>query len=463
MGYFYGITGAKNQIVVGNMQKLKFERLIYYKLILLAGLSIFFFTSYNLTNWYTANLSDVGSLFFSWESLIPLWPWTIVPYWSIDLMYGLAILLATSKQSLKILCLRLFSAQIICITCFLIFPLKFSFERPNLDGFLGLWFDVLMGFDKPFNQAPSLHITLLVILWQFYNCYFQSKFNQLLLHVWCFLIALSVLTTWQHHFFDVPTGLWAGCFCIWLWPENGMTPLKSKSYAKQYTWSGIYFLLFLLSLSLAIYIGGIGLWLLWLAGAFVLVSANYLLFGATGFQKQANGHFPFAITILYLPYFAIMWLNSRLWTLKNKPADFIMDNVYLGRIASHNTLQTKRIVSIVDFCAELPIGQFNGYYSLIPVLDMTPLSIKQCQLAAETIDQFQKQGSVLVCCALGYSRSATAVIAWLLLTKRAANVEDAITKVKTARCSVVISSKQKAVLINWFNSISKESSNGKFK
>ena len=463
MGYFYGITGAKNQIVVGNMQKLKFERLIYYKLILLAGLSIFFFTSYNLTNWYTANLSDVGSLFFSWESLIPLWPWTIVPYWSIDLMYGLAILLATSKQSLKILCLRLFSAQIICITCFLIFPLKFSFERPNLDGFLGLWFDVLMGFDKPFNQAPSLHITLLVILWQFYNCYFQSKFNQLLLHVWCFLIALSVLTTWQHHFFDVPTGLWAGCFCIWLWPENGMTPLKSKSYAKQYTWSGIYFLLFLLSLSLAIYIGGIGLWLLWLAGAFVLVSANYLVFGATGFQKQANGHFPFAITILYLPYFAIMWLNSRLWTLKNKPADFIMDNVYLGRIASHNTLQTKRIVSIVDFCAELPIGQFNGYYSLIPVLDMTPLSIKQCQLAAETIDQFQKQGSVLVCCALGYSRSATAVIAWLLLTKRAANVEDAITKVKTARCSVVISSKQKALLINWFNRISKENSDGKCK
>ena len=463
MGYFYGITGAKNQIVVGNMQKLKFERLIYYKIILLAGLSIFFFTSYNLTNWYTANLSDVGSLFFSWESLIPLWPWTIVPYWSIDLMYGLAILLASSKQSLKILCLRLFSAQIICIACFLIFPLKFSFERPNLGGFLGLWFDVLMGFDKPFNQAPSLHITLLVILWQFYNCYFQSKFNQLLLHVWCFLIALSVLTTWQHHFFDVPTGLWAGCFCIWLWPENGMTPLKSKSYAKQYTWSGIYFLLFLLSLSLAIYIGGIGLWLLWLAGAFVLVSANYLLFGATGFQKQANGHFPFAITILYLPYFAIMWLNSRLWTLKNKPADFIMDNVYLGRIASHNTLQTKRIVSIVDFCAELPIGQFNGYYSLIPVLDMTPLSIKQCQLAAETIDQFQKQGSVLVCCALGYSRSATAVIAWLLLTKRAANVEDAITKVKTARCSVVISSKQKALLINWFNRISKENSDGKCK
>ena len=444
------------------MQKQKFGALIYYKFALLAGLSIFFFTSYNLTNWYTANRSDVGSLVFSWESSTPLWAWTIVPYWSIDFMYGLAILLASSKQSLKILCLRLFSAQIICITCFFIFPLKFSFERPHLDGFLGLWFDVLMGFDKPFNQAPSLHITLLVILWQFYKSYLKSKFNQLFLHAWCLLIALSVLTTWQHHFFDVPTGLWAGCFCIWLWPENGIAPLKNKSYPKQYTWSSIYFLLFLLSLSLAIYIGGVGLWLLWVAGAFGLVSANYLLFGATGFQKQANGHFTLAVAILYLPYFVIMWLNSRLWTLKNKPADFILDNVYLGRIASQNTLHTQPIGSVVDLCAELPIGQFNGHYSLIPVLDMTPLSIEQCQRAAEKIDQFQKQGSVLVCCALGYSRSATAVIAWLLLTKRATNVEEAIIKVKAGRSSVVISSKQQTVLINWFNRIQKGSCSGQF-
>lgn len=444
------------------MQKPKFGALIYYKFALLAGLSIFFFTSYNLTNWYTANRSDVGSLVFSWESSTPLWAWTIVPYWSIDFMYGLAILLASSKQSLKILCLRLFSAQIICITCFLIFPLKFSFERPHLDGFLGLWFDVLMGFDKPFNQAPSLHITLLVILWQFYKSYLKSKFNQLLLHAWCLLIALSVLTTWQHHFFDVPTGLWAGCFCIWLWPENGIAPLKNKSYPKQYTWSSIYFLLFLLSLSLAIYIGGVGLWLLWVAGAFGLVSANYLLFGATGFQKQANGHFTLAVAILYLPYFVIMWLNSRLWTLKNKPTDFILDNVNLGRIASQNTLHTQPIGSVVDLCAELPIGQFNGHYSLIPVLDMTPLSIEQCQRAAEKIDQFQKQGSVLVCCALGYSRSATAVIAWLLLTKRATNVEEAIIKVKAGRSSVVISSKQQTVLINWFNRIQKGSCSGQF-
>ena len=37
--------------------------------------------------------------------------------------------------------------------------------RPETDGLPGFLFAVLGGFDKPFNQAPSLHIALLVIIW----------------------------------------------------------------------------------------------------------------------------------------------------------------------------------------------------------------------------------------------------------------------------------------------------------
>ena len=425
-----------------------FNRLNVYKCVWLAGLSLFFFASYNFTNWLTSQRQDVPSLFFSWEHSIPLWPWTIVPYWSIDLMYGLAILLTTSWQSLKTLGLRLLTAQVICIICFLLFPLKFYFDRPVLDGFFGLLFDILMGFDKPFNQAPSLHITLLAILWQFYAQYFRGL-GRYILHFWCLLIALSVLTTWQHHFFDIPTGLWVGCFSIWLWPDNMTTPLKHRPLIKNYTWAMIYFGLCLLSFTIAIYFSGWALWLLWLAGAWLLIAANYLLFGASGLQKQQNGHFKLAVYLLYWPFLAIMWLNSRLWTIKHPTDDLIIDEVYLGRIPSTKTLNQNQFISVVDLCAELPIGCFDGNYKLIPVLDMTPLSQPECQQAAQTIEHYRQQGKLLVCCALGYSRSATAVIAWLLWTKRANTLQQAIGIVKEQRNSIVISRQQQLILSNW--------------
>jgi hypothetical protein len=41
---------------------------------------------------------------------------------------------------------------------------------------------------------------------------------------WSALIGVSVLTTYQRHFFDVPTGALLGLFCVRLWPE-GKRPL----------------------------------------------------------------------------------------------------------------------------------------------------------------------------------------------------------------------------------------------
>lgn len=178
-----------------------------------------FFASYGFANWLTAQREDVGSLVFAWESAMPLWPWSIVPYWSIDLLYGLSFLLPATRREMDRHALRLLTAQIICVACFLLWPLRFTFERPELDGFFGWMFDVLMGFDKPFNQAPSLHIALLVVVWVMFARHTRSLLLRGLLHGWMALIGLSVLTTWQHHFIDVPTGALAGWLCVWLWPR----------------------------------------------------------------------------------------------------------------------------------------------------------------------------------------------------------------------------------------------------
>ncbi|HDP4115671.1 TPA: inositol phosphorylceramide synthase, partial [Pseudomonas aeruginosa] len=191
----------------------------------------FFFASYGLANWLTSQRGDVGSLVFDWERGMPLWPWTILPYWSIDLLYGLSLLLPRDKRELDTHCLRLLSAQVLSVTCFLLFPLRFTFERPELGGVFGWLFDVLMGFDKPYNQAPSLHIALLVVLWVCYARYASGAWRWLL-HGWFALIGLSVLTTWQHHFIDVPTGALAGWLCVWLWPQAQPAPFARASLSR---------------------------------------------------------------------------------------------------------------------------------------------------------------------------------------------------------------------------------------
>jgi hypothetical protein len=46
------------------------------------------------------------------------------------------------------------------------------------------------------------------------------------------LIGVSVLTTWQHHFFDIPTGLWLGCFVVWLFPTDARPLLRRVSLTR---------------------------------------------------------------------------------------------------------------------------------------------------------------------------------------------------------------------------------------
>ena len=404
-------------------------------LLLLAPL---FFSTYGFATWVTSQRSDVGTLVFGWETHMPFWAWTIVPYWSIDLLYGFSLLLPNSRHELKQHALRLLSAQVIAVSCFLIWPLRFTFERPELDGVFGWLFAVLAGFDKPFNQAPSLHIALLVILWVMYQRHTQGLWRWLV-HGWFALIGVSVLTTYQHHFIDLPTGALAGWICVWLWPVEHPSPLLNARLTQDPKRRGLgirYGLAALVLGILALVLGGGWLWILWPAVSLALIKANYGVLGASGFQKRADGQLTPAARWLYAPYLAAAWVNSRLWTRKHPQPDLIVDNVWLGRIPT--TSEQSPFKAIVDLCAELPMNPQGRAYQCIPVLDLIAPTPDECLQAAHAIERLRANGPLLVCCALGYSRSATAVAAWLLHSGRAATVEHALTIIRTARADVVL-------------------------
>lgn len=102
-----------------------------------------FFLSYGQANQFTATRHDVGSMVLGWEHAIPFMPRTIVPYWSIDLLYGISLFICTSKQELARHGCRLLAASLIACVGFLLFPLKFTFVRPETQGMFGWLFQQL--------------------------------------------------------------------------------------------------------------------------------------------------------------------------------------------------------------------------------------------------------------------------------------------------------------------------------
>ncbi|SDV46144.1 phosphatase PAP2/dual specificity phosphatase family protein [Chitinasiproducens palmae] len=438
-------------------------------LLWLVFLGPFFFASYGFATWYSSRLPSVHSIVYSWESAIPLWPWTIVPYWSIDLLYGLSLLLCASRRELDAHARRLLTAQVICVAGFLLFPLRYAHARPASDGLFGWLFDVLGGFDKPFNQAPSLHIALLVILWVRYAAHLPPdpppnppahppagngrwrhahRPARWLLHGWFALIGLSVLTTWQHHFIDLPTGALVGWLAVWLWPDGGGTPLHGMrglpdARRRQL---GVRYLSGAVACAAPAAWGGAWLWLLWPASSLALVAAAYLAIGPAAFQKDRRGRLSLAVRWLAPFYVMAAWFNSRAWTGRHPRPDAITDDVWLGRIPSGRDLARDGFAGIVDLCAELPIAPGTRLYRNLPVLDLTAPAPDTCLAAARTIETMRAHGPVLVCCALGYSRSATAVAAWLLLSGRAANVDDACGQLAARRAGIVLGAAQRASL-----------------
>lgn len=401
-----------------------------------------FFLSYGWANHRAAAQPHVPSIVFGWEAHIPLWPWTILPYWSIDLFYGLSLLLARTRQELDRHAARLLAAQGIAVACFALWPLRYAVARPPLAGWSGALFDALAGFDLPYNQAPSLHIVLLLILWDFYRRH-TTGWLRAGVHVWSLLIGVSVLTTWQHHFIDVPTGVLAALACMWAFPLDGPLPRWQPhgargrwALAAAYGGGAIACVATAIGLGLAGH--AVAWWGLWPAVALAWVASAYAGWGEAAFQKNGRGELSVAAAWIMAPYRALAWLNARCWTWRGEPASPpVRDRVSLGRLPLPWETTARGHRQVLDLTAELS-ARHPGL-RCVPMLDLVVPAPERLVLAAGVLRQMAASGDpVLVCCALGFSRSAAVVATWLCLAGHAQSVDEAIALVRQVRRQIVV-------------------------
>lgn len=429
----------------------------------LAFMGAVFFSTYGLANWLAGQHAHVPSFSFGWEHAIPFVPWSIVPYWSIDLFYALSFFFWTRRDDLLDHVKRLLSVQLVAVACFILWPLRFDFARPATDGVSGALITLLMGFDKPYNQAPSLHIGLLVVLWAVYARNLRHAVVRLAMHLWFAAIGVSVLTTYQHHVIDVPTGAALGCFALFLFPVRDASSSQpdgdAASLARRRTLAWRY-------AAAACVAGGAALaciphavaWALvlgWGALALACVASPYWRGRATAFQKDALGRFPVPMLLLFAPTVAGAFFNSRAWTWRRPASVRIDERLSIGRTPTGSDLRRHGFTGLVDLTAEMPRWvplDASWSYSAIPQLDLVAPSAQQLERAVGALERAHREGrDVLVCCALGYGRSVLCAAAWIAKQHGLTDARSALAIVRDRQPRAACSGESIAALQHWID------------
>jgi protein-tyrosine phosphatase len=361
----------------------------------------------------------------------------ILPYMSIDLFFIAAPFLCRTDEELRTFSRRVVAAILVAALCFLLFPLRFAFPRPHTGGWLGAIFDWFRGMDSPFNLLPSLHAALLLLL---VDVYAQNLRGVLWFAAmaWFVLIGLSPLLTYQHHVIDIVGGFVLAGYCFYLFrePSVALPVVVNRRIGLYYSAGAVTTLLMG-----AIFWPG-GVLLLWPAIALGIVAIAYFGAGPVIFHKT-KGKLPWSTRFVLAPCLLGQYFSLLYYRRQCRSWDEVTPRIWiggkLGRRAANKALRSG-VTSVLDLSAEFseakPFRKIN--YRNIPVLDLTAPTQTQLVEMGEFIGNQSRTGAVYVHCKIGYSRSAAAVAAYLLMSRKVNTANEAFALIRRVRPSVVI-------------------------
>lgn len=401
------------------------ERLLW--LLLLAP---FFFLLYGSANQITASYQHVPSFAFDWEMKIPFIPEMIAPYMSLDLFFGFSFLLPKTRAELQRHAMRLGFTIAISVLIFLLFPLQFSFDKPDVSGWLAPVFTLLQN-DLPYNQLPSLHVSLSIVVGYMFLRHANWLLRGILL-LWFGLTIVSILFVYQHHFIDIPTGLVIGWLAFYLYPVTARPRFPLWFVSPKHLGMALkYLVLAIIFTILAFNVTQIWILFAWLAASMLLLSTAYTV-GFNNLSQKKRGQVSWLYRLLFWPYLLANHLTWLYWKGKVSAINQVDDALFIGMSLGRNNqqfLKKHNINTVIDLAPELNSRITNEvkYYSQ-PLLDLVIPDPQQLIEIINKIEQTSQTGKVLVHCKLGLSRSVLVACAWLI--SRGDNNKDAWEKLK---------------------------------
>jgi protein-tyrosine phosphatase/membrane-associated phospholipid phosphatase len=402
-----------------------------------AALCVLFLVVYGGTNWFTGIRSHVPSIYFEWERHIPFFPSMILPYMSIDLFFIAAPFVVRSDRERRTLAGRSTAAILISGACFLLFPLRFAFERPHVEGVLGLIFNNFRSLDLPFNQFPSLHIALLLILADVYDRNLKGLLRWSV-GVWMVLIGLSPLLTWQHHVIDIVGGAVLAVLCFYFFRDQPLLEVFRPNPRIGIYYAGGAVLMAALAFCYVPWT----LVLLYPAFSLALIAAGYFFFGAGIYRKEGGKHAR-TTSIILGPVLLGQRLSLVYYGRRARAWDSVTDHLWIGRQLSSSEArkaQREGVSAVLDLTAEFsePTAFTDLPYLNVPILDLTAPTAAHFEQAISFIQQLVATGIVYVHCKAGYSRTAAIAGAYLLACGKAGTVEEALAELRRARASLIV-------------------------
>ncbi|MES9905115.1 MAG: dual specificity protein phosphatase family protein [Sedimenticola sp.] len=397
-------------------------------------LGLFFFLIYGSANEISAVTAPHPSFYWQWERNIPFIPELILPYMSSDLVFVIALLVAPTRLDIQKLGMRLGLAIIISALFFLIMPLQFSFERPAVSGWpFGLF--ELLSLDKPYNQFPSLHISLGFLAWLEIRLRLKGIAGRLV-SLWFISIAASTLLIYQHHVIDLIGAIVVTFLLFHLIPPTGRGSIPLNFITPRHLHMALRYLV----IATAVVIGAfntepaIVLILGWIAVSLIGVSISYTT-GFNGFMNKKRGHYPLTTWILFWPFIIGSRLNWYFWKSRIPLMAEIQPGIWIGASPAVNhwrQLKESGINTVIDLAPELSstVPDEMRYHHL-PLLDIAIPAPELLHEVARKIHQQQASGGIYIHCALGMSRSVLGVSAWMMM--QGASREEALDRVDQVR------------------------------